>query len=79
MNIKIYTKMYLLIDISDKILLRIIWFFFKKIEELKSYIVEFDKNSAIKPKVYPSNCTVRGNNQWSIIVITHNKYIFFCQ
>lgn len=47
-----------------------------KIEELKLYMVEFDKNDAMKPKVYPSNCTVGGNYWQSIIVITHNKYTF---
>lgn len=45
-------------------------------KELKSYIIEFDKNNAMKPKVYFLDCVVRGNKQQPIIVITHNKYIF---
>lgn len=30
----------------------------KKMEELKPYMVEFDENGAVKPKVYPSDCAV---------------------
>ncbi len=51
--------------------------FFNKIEKLKPYIVEFDKDGVIKPKVYALDCIVGGNNQWPIIVITHDKYTFF--
>ena len=36
--------------------------FLKKMEELKPYIVEFFKDSAIKLKVYPSDYMVRGEN-----------------
>lgn len=36
--------------------------FLEKIEPLKHYIVEFDENGAIKPKVYPLDCAVGGNN-----------------
>lgn len=50
--------------------------FLKKMEELKSYMVEFNKNSNIKPKIYPPNCTVESENQWLIIVITHNECTF---
>ena len=46
--------------------------FLRKMEELKPYMVEFDENGAIKPKVYPSDCTVRGENRRPIIVITHD-------
>lgn len=46
-------------------------------EELKPYIVEFDKNDVMKLKVYFSDWAVRGNNWWPIIVITHNKCTFF--
>lgn len=36
--------------------------FFKKIEKLKPYIVEFEKNDTIKTKVYLSDCKVSGNH-----------------
>ena len=36
--------------------------FFNKIKKLKPYIIEFDKDSIIKYKVYFSNCIVKGNN-----------------
>lgn len=36
--------------------------FFKKIEELKLYIVEFEKDNIIKPKIYPSNYILEGEN-----------------
>ena len=39
-------------------------------------MVEFDKNDAMKPKVYPSDCTVGDNNRRPIIVITHDECIF---
>lgn len=32
--------------------------FLNKMEELKLYLVEFDKNDKIKDKTYPSNCAV---------------------
>ncbi len=37
--------------------------FLNKMEELKPYIIEFDEDSAIKPKVYPLDYTVRDNDQ----------------
>lgn len=51
--------------------------FLNKIEELKPYIVEFDEDGVIKPKVCPFDCAIEGNNQQLLIVITHNKYTFF--
>ncbi len=45
--------------------------FFKKMEELKSYLVRLDKNNAIKPKVYPSGCVVKDHNERLIILINH--------
>ena len=51
--------------------------FLRRMKELKPYMVEFDENGAIKPKVYPSDCTVGGENRRLIIVITHNKCTFF--
>ena len=37
--------------------------FLKKMEELKPYMVEFNEDSTIKPKAYPPNCVVKGENQ----------------
>lgn len=51
--------------------------FLNKIKELKPYIVKFNNNSTIKPKLYPPNCVVGSNNWQLIIIITYNKYIFF--
>lgn len=50
--------------------------FLEKLEELKPYMVEFNKNDIMKTKVYLSNCIIRGNNRQPIIIITHNEYIF---
>ena len=36
--------------------------FLKKMEELKPYIVEFYENGAMKPKTYPPDCAVGGEN-----------------
>lgn len=47
--------------------------FLKQIKKLKSYVVK----DIIKPKVYFSDCIIKKENQWPIIVITDNKYIFF--
>lgn len=35
---------------------------FKKIEELKPYLVKFGENSTIKPEIYLFNCEVGENN-----------------
>lgn len=51
--------------------------FLKKIKELKPCMMEFNKNDAMKSKGYPSNCTIRNNNWWPIILITHYKYTSF--
>lgn len=45
-------------------------------EKLKPYIVEFEKDGAIKAKTYPSDCAVRGLNQRPIVVITHDECRF---
>lgn len=45
-------------------------------KELKSYLVKFEKNGAMKFKVYLSDCVVGGNNWWLVIIITYDKYIF---
>ena len=36
--------------------------FLKKMEELKPYMVEFNEDGTMKPKVYPSDCAVEGEN-----------------
>lgn len=51
--------------------------FIKKKEKLKLYIVKLKENSTIKIKIYLFNYIIRDNNQKSIILIIHNKYIFF--
>lgn len=51
--------------------------FLEKIEKLKPYIIEFNKNSIIKSKFYLLDYMVRDNNWPSIIVITYDEYIFF--
>lgn len=51
--------------------------FLEKIEQLKPYMVEFDKNKAMKPKVSTSNCAVGDNNWRPIIVITNDECTFF--
>lgn len=51
--------------------------FLNKIEKLKPYIIKFDENSLIKPKVYLLDYAI-GDNHWQpIIVIIYNEYIFF--
>lgn len=51
--------------------------FLEKIKKLKPYMIDFDKNGVIKPKVYLSDCAIEGNNRQPIIIITHNKRTFF--
>ena len=50
--------------------------FLNKMEELKPYIVEFDEDGAIKPKVYLLDCIIRGNDRRPIIVITYDECTF---
>ena len=51
--------------------------FLTKMEKLKPYIVEFNKDGAIKTKHYLVNCVVGGEKRWPIIVITHDECTFF--
>lgn len=51
--------------------------FLSRIEDLKLYMVRFEKNSIMKPKIYSFDCAVGGNNCRPIIVITHNKCTLF--
>lgn len=39
-------------------------------------MVEFEEDSIIKPKMYPSDCVIRGDKRQPIIVITHNECLF---
>ena len=50
--------------------------FLNQMEELKPYMVEFYDDGAMKPKVYPSDCAVGGENRQPIIVITHDECTF---
>ncbi len=50
--------------------------FLKKMEELKPYIVEFFEDGTMKPKVYPFDCALGGENRRPIIVITHDECTF---
>lgn len=36
--------------------------FLNQMEEIKSYVVEFYDDGAMKPKVYLSDCAMRGKN-----------------
>ena len=51
--------------------------FLKKMEELKSYLVEFNEDGTMKKKNYPVNCSVGGCDRRSVIVITHDECPFF--
>lgn len=51
--------------------------FLKVIKDLKTYVIEFETNKTMKPKLYLNNCVVDGPNWQPVIVITHNKYTFF--
>lgn len=51
--------------------------FLRKMEELKPYMVEFNEDGTMKPKVYPLDCAVEGENRRPIIVITHDECTFF--
>lgn len=50
--------------------------FLKKMEELKPYMVEFEESGAMKPKVYPIDCVVGGEDRRPVIVITHDECTF---
>ncbi len=36
--------------------------FLRKMEELKPYMVEFNEDGTMRPKVYPPDCAVEGEN-----------------
>ena len=51
--------------------------FLNKIEKLKLYLVEFNKDSIIKNKIDLLDCIIDYKNYWVVIIITYNKYIIF--
>lgn len=50
--------------------------FLKVIKDLKPYMVEFEEDGTLKPKVYLDDYRVEDPNQCPIIIITHDKCIF---
>ena len=50
--------------------------FLKRLEELKPYIVEFEEDGTMKPKIYPADYAVGGDERRPIIVITHDECTF---
>lgn len=39
-------------------------------------MIKFNKDCTLKTKDYSLNCTVKNENQWRIIAITQDEYIF---
>ena len=50
--------------------------FLKIMEDLKPYMVEFEANGTMKPKVYPEDCVVGGDKRQPIIMITYDECMF---
>ena len=50
--------------------------FLKMMKELKPYLVEFDKDGGMLPKVYPPNCEVGEETRRPVIMITHDECTF---
>ena len=50
--------------------------FLNKMEELKPYLVKFNKGGIMKDNTYPPDCAVGGGDCQLVIIITHNEYIF---
>lgn len=46
-------------------------------EEFNPYIIKFEENGIIKPKVYPLDCAMGGKNWQPVIIIINDEYIFF--
>lgn len=51
--------------------------FLSTIKNLDTYLVKFEEDKLMKTKEYPDNYVVRGDKYYFVIIITHNKYIFF--
>lgn len=66
------------VDVHEQLDVVRIWKrFLNKIEELKPYLVKFNKDGIMKNKMYPSNYRVKDENCWPVFIIIHNDYIFF--
>lgn len=50
--------------------------FLNKMEDLKPYLVEFNKDGMMKDKTYPPDYAVGGEDRRPVIIITHDKYTF---
>ncbi len=50
--------------------------FSRLMDELKPYTVEFEEDGTMKPKKYPLDCEVEGEERRPIIVITHDECTF---
>ena len=46
-------------------------------KKLNLYIVKFEEDNIIKPKIYFFYCIIGENEQQLIIIIIYNKYMFF--
>lgn len=57
-------------------MIKIFNYFLTKIEELKLYIVKFNKNNKIKARVFLFNYIIKDKKSFLKIIITYNKYIF---
>lgn len=42
---------------------KIVRYFYKKMKDFKPYLIEFELNGAIKPKVYFFDCAINNNKQ----------------
>lgn len=51
--------------------------FLNKIEKLKPYLIELNKNGKIKDKRYLPNYVVGDKDYWPVMVITYNECTFF--
>lgn len=50
--------------------------FLKAMADLKPYLVEFEDNDMIKPKLYPKDCQVGKNDCKPVICIIHDECTF---
>lgn len=57
-------------------MIKIFNYFLTKIEELKLYIVKFNKNNKIKARIFLFNYIINDKKSFLKIIITYNKYIF---
>lgn len=50
--------------------------FLKIIKYLKSFVIKFELEKTMKLKIYPNDYIMKSLNQWLIIIIIYNKYLF---